>query len=135
MTFEVNGYRLSELVRDPVAVERSLADLGKVLAAARTRMTHLGRHDLADRLDALSRQLQASEEVIDDAFDHAFKEVTGAAADACAEAAGPDGIRSPDDRNAHIYQALTWGLVDLVTVRIGGHGTIEHPGGCSTRSR
>jgi hypothetical protein len=135
VTFEVNGYLLADLVKDPARVERSLADLAKVLADARAHMRQLGRHDLANRFDDLSRQLRASGKAIDDAFDHAFKEVTGAAADACADAAGPGSMRSPDDPNALIYQALTWSLVDLVTIRIGGHGTIVHRGGGSSRDR
>ncbi|MEU8342115.1 hypothetical protein AB0C74_10490 [Spirillospora sp. NPDC048832] len=135
MTFEVNGYRLSALVRDPEAVERARADLAKVLTDARVHMSHVGRSDLAERLDGLFRQLHASGPAIDDTFDHAFREVTDAAAEACVEAAGPSGMRAADDRNAQIYLALSWSLVDLVTVRVGGHGTLEHSGGGISQDR
>lgn len=135
MTFEVNGYHLSDLVTDPAAVERSLADLVKALADARAHMTQLGRDDLADRLDDLCRQLQASGNTIDDAFDRAFNEVASAAADACTDAAGPGGLRSPDDRNAQIHQALSWSLIDMAVVRVGGRGTFLRPGGGPSQGR
>lgn len=129
MTFEVNGYVLADLVKDPAMVERSLASLARVLADAQVHMTQLRRHNLADRLDDLSRQLQASGKEIDDAFDRSLKVAAVAGADACAEAAGPGGVNSPDNRNAQIYKALSWSLVDLVTVRVGGRGTFVHRGG------
>ncbi|MGW4844481.1 hypothetical protein [Nocardia brasiliensis] len=128
MTFEVNGYRLSELRKDPAAVENALADLAQMLLDAREHMEQIGRPDLADHLDELSRQLHVSGTQIDDNFDDAFREITGAAADPCRAAAGPDGMRTPKDPNEQIYRALTWGLVALVIVRIGGVGTILHPG-------
>ncbi|TCC64522.1 hypothetical protein E0H73_09050 [Kribbella pittospori] len=126
MIFEVNGYRLSHLVKDPAAVDLALTRLAVLLADARTHMQQLDRHDLADRLDELSRQLQTQGAAIDDTFDEAFREVTDAAAEACETAAGPDGMQTLDDPNAHLYQALTWGVVHLVVIRIGGHGTLEH---------
>jgi len=131
VTFEVNGYRLSHLVKDPVAVQRSLADLVKVLTDTSEHMVSLGRTGVAARLDHLAVQLQARGESIDDAFHDAFIAVTGEAGDACVEAAGPDGMRSPNDKNIGIYHALSWSIADLVVVRIGGYGTIEHPSGRS----
>jgi hypothetical protein len=68
MTFDVNGYRLSDLVRDPAVVELVLARLAELLADTRTHMQQLGRHDLADRLDELSCQLQTGGAAIDDTF-------------------------------------------------------------------
>jgi hypothetical protein len=44
-------------------------------------------------------------------------------------------MRSPDDPNGQIYLALTWSIVDLVVVRVGGYGTIEHPGGSPGQGR
>jgi hypothetical protein len=38
-------------------------------------------------------------------------------------------MRLPNDENAEVYKALGWSLVDLVTVRVGGVGTIVHPSG------
>ena len=135
VTFEVNGYRLSALVKDPAEVERSLTSLAKVLTEARAHMAQIGRRDLADRLGGLSCRLQTSGEAIDDAFDHAYKEVVRAATDVCSEVARPGGMRSPDDRNTQIYGALTWSLLDLVTVRVGGRGTFVHPGGDANQVR
>lgn len=129
VTFEVNGYRMSELIEDPAAVELALTRLAQVLTNARTHMQHLGRNDLAGRLDELSRELQTSGTGIDDTFDHALREVTSAAADACEQASGPDDLQSPDDPNTQLYKALSWSVLDLVIIRIGGYGTIEHPGG------
>ncbi|MCO5997475.1 hypothetical protein [Actinoallomurus rhizosphaericola] len=129
MTFEANGYLLSKLDRDPAVVERSLASLAKVLADALVHMTRLGRHDLAHRLDDLSRQLQASGQAIDDSFDRSFREVTGAAADACKDAAGPGGMRTAGDKNAEMWQTLVWSVVDMVTVRVGGRWHLVHRGG------
>jgi hypothetical protein len=129
VAFEVNGYRLSHLVRDPAAVERSRSTLVRVLAATRDHMTRLGRHDLANGLDDLLGRLQEGGWEGGDAFHHTFTELTGAAADACREAAGPEGMRAPDDVNVAVYRELTWSLVDLAVVRIGGHGTVEHPSG------
>jgi hypothetical protein len=131
VTFEVNGYRLSHLVKDPAAVQRSLADLVKVLADTGEYLASLGRTDLTARLNHLADQLEARGESIDDAFHDAFIAVTGEAEDACVEAAGPDGMRSPNDKNSDIYRALGWSIADLVVVRIGGYGTIEHPSGRS----
>lgn len=82
VTFEVTGYRLFKLVKDPAAVERSLAGLAEVPVEAREHMMQIGRPDLADRLEDLSRRLQESGEAIDDAFDRAYKEVTVAAVEA-----------------------------------------------------
>ena len=124
VSFVVNGYRLSNLVKDPAAVEFALARLAELLADTRRHMLQLGRHDVADRLDELARELEAAGAAIDDTFDDAFREVTTAAADACENAWGAE-----DDPNAQAYEALTWCLVDLVVVRIGGFGTIEHSGG------
>ena len=102
----MNGYRLSALLKDPVAVDRSLVSLAVLLTDARAHMTLISRHDLADRLDALLVQLRASGQAIDDAIDHAFREVTGAAADACAEAAATGGMGFSADRNTQVRLAL-----------------------------
>jgi hypothetical protein len=130
VTFEVNGYRLSHLVKDPVVVQRSLADLAQVLTDTREHMVSLDRTDLAARLDHLAAELEARGESIDDAFHDAYIAVTDEAGDACVEAAGSDGMRF-QNKNAEIYRALGWSLMDLVVVRIGGYGTIEHPSGRS----
>ncbi|GAA4614577.1 hypothetical protein GCM10023195_63700 [Actinoallomurus liliacearum] len=103
----MNGYRLSELVEDPVAVERSLARLAKVLVDAQAHVIQRGPPDLADHLADLTRRLRADGDAIDDAFDHAFREVTSAAADACTEAVRRSGISSPEDGEARMYQVLT----------------------------
>ncbi|MFG1629063.1 hypothetical protein [Kribbella sp. NPDC049227] len=126
MTFVVNGYRLVELVEDPAAVEIALTRLANLLSAGETHMQHLGRQDLAGRFSQLSRQLHADGTAIDDTFDEAFRELTTEAADACETAAGPHGLESPDDPNTDLYQALSWSVTNLVIVRIGGHGTIDH---------
>ncbi|MFI9508269.1 hypothetical protein [Nocardia sp. NPDC052566] len=118
-------------MKDPAAVDRALADLAELLANSRRRMTEIGRHEVADRLGDLSARLQTMGAAIDDSFDLDFRAVTESAAEACVEAAGPDGMRSPDDPNGAIYRGLVWGVVDLVIVRIGGFGTIEHPDGSS----
>lgn len=131
----MNGYPLSELDRDPAMVERSLASLAKILADALVHMTRLGRYDLAHRLDDLSRQLQASGQAIDDSFDRSFREVTGAAADACKDAAGPGGRRTAGDKNAEMWQALIWSVVDMVTVRVGGRWHLVHRGGSTKQGQ
>lgn len=126
MTFEVNGYRLHELRKDPAAVEGALAALDKLLFEAQQHMVQLGRHDLADRLAELSRRLRASGEAIDLTFDLAFRELSDECATACVHAGDPDGLR---DRNGQIYWDLAWGIVHVVTIRIDGVGTIAHSGG------
>jgi hypothetical protein len=131
VVFEVNGYRLLHLVKDPVAVQRSLAHLVTVLVDTGEHMVSLGRPDLAARLNHLAGQIAARGESIDDAFHDAYLAVTEEAGDACVEAAGSDGMRSPHDKNTDIYHALGWSVVDLVVVRVGGYGTIEHPSGRS----
>ncbi|MBF6541963.1 hypothetical protein [Nocardia brasiliensis] len=125
MTFEVNGYRLHELRKDPAVVEDALTALDKLLSATRAHMAHLGRHDLADRLAELSRRLHASGVAIDDAFDRDFRELSGECATVCIDAGTPPGLR---DRSGQIYRDLAWGIVEVVTIRIGGVGTIAHPG-------
>lgn len=83
-------------------------------------MVHLSRHDLADRLAELSRRLRASGAAIDLTFDLAFRELSDECATVCVDAGAPLGLRN---RNAQIYSDLAWGIVQVVTIRIGGVGT------------
>lgn len=126
MAFTVNGYRLSSLTKNPAAVQDSLHRLSEVLATAHDHLARIGRQDLAAQLAALAPRLQTMGESIDATFDRDFRAVTDAAATACVEATDPTGMQSPHDPNSQIYWQLTWSLVHLVTIRIGGVGTIDH---------
>ncbi|WP_405493217.1 hypothetical protein [Nocardia sp. NBC_00511] len=129
MAFMVNGYRLRSLTKDPAAVQDSLHRLAEVLAAARDHMAHIGRQHLADQLADLTDRLQTMGESIDTAFDRDFRAVTDAAATACVEAAGPNGMQSPNNPNGPIYWELAWAIVHVVTIRVGGVCAIEHSTG------
>ncbi|WP_067721359.1 hypothetical protein [Nocardia yamanashiensis] len=128
MVFFVNGYRLSSLVKDPAAVDSSLTRLRDLLAASRPYLEQFEEHDLVDRLDRLADRLRRMGPAIDDAFDRDFRAFTDDAARIFEGKAATAGVGASDDPSGAIYWELSWAVVHLATVRIGGYGVIEHPG-------
>ena len=92
-------------------------------------MAGLGRHDVADRLQDLAHTLQTDGAEVDDLVDPDYREITAMAGDVCMEAAGPESNAGAAEASLRICSARGWSIADLVVVRIGGPGTLEHQGG------
>jgi hypothetical protein len=127
MVFEVNGYRLTTLDKDPELVRETIEKLAVLLSDARGYLTDIGRADLAATAADLAVRLDRDRENIDDAFDREMAALAAAGCQAAVEAGGDDAMRSAN-RHSALYERLAWSNVDLVIIRIGGVGTLAHRG-------